>query len=105
MAALTASPAGALSAEEQAYVDHINQARAAVGAGPLAVDGNMTDLARQHTQEMANAQSLYHTASLPAGVTSNWMKLGENVGMGPSVEPVWAAFIASPHHYANIVDP
>jgi len=38
-------------------------------------------------------------------VNVSWQKLGENVGVGPSVDSLTAAFIASPAHYRNLVDP
>jgi hypothetical protein len=54
---------------------------------------------------MANAGTIFHANPISAGVTAPWIKLGENVGTGPSVPPVMTAFINSPKHYANIVDP
>ena len=46
-----------------------------------------------------------HASPISAGVTHPWAKLGENVGTGPDVGSVMSAFIASPGHYANIIDP
>lgn len=46
-----------------------------------------------------------HASPISAGVTHPWAKLGENVGTGPDVGSIMQAFIASPGHYANIVDP
>ena len=36
---------------------------------------------------------------------THWQKLGENVGMGGTVETLHLAFVNSPHHYDNLVDP
>jgi len=93
------------SADEAEFVAALNQARAAVGVGPLTVNSQLTALARQHAQEMADAGHIYHASPISAGVTAPWVKLGENVGTGPSVPPIMTAFINSPAHYANIVDP
>lgn len=46
-----------------------------------------------------------HASPISAGVTHSWAKLGENVGTGPDVGSIMNAFVASPGHYANIVDP
>jgi len=92
-------------ADEAEFVAALNQARAAVGVAPLTVNAQLTSLARQHAQEMADAGHIYHASPISAGVTAPWVKLGENVGTGPSVPPIMNAFINSPAHYANIVDP
>jgi hypothetical protein len=93
------------SGDEAEFVAALNQARAAVGVGPLAVNSQLTALARQHAQTMADAGHIFHASPISAGVTAPWVKLGENVGTGPSVPPVMNAFINSPAHYNNIVDP
>ena len=93
------------SADEAQFVALLNQTRASVGVAPLIVDAQLTTLARQHAQTMADAGKIFHANPISAGVTAPWIKLGENVGTGPSVPPVMNAFIASPAHYANIVDP
>ena len=95
------NPAG----DEAQFVALVNQARANVGVAPLAVDGQLTALARQHAQTMADAGTIFHANPISAGVTAPWVKLGENVGTGPSAPPIMNAFINSPKHYANIVDP
>jgi uncharacterized protein YkwD len=100
-----AAPAGAITPAEQDYVNQVNALRTGLGLRPLIVDANLTVLAQQHTQEMAASQDLHHTADLVAGVSSTWEKLGENVGFGSNTPLVWNAFLNSPHHYENLVDP
>jgi hypothetical protein len=97
--------AGALSGDEQYFVTQINALRSSRGLGSLALDGNMIDLATAHTAEMMGAGSLFHAPRLSIGVSGGWAKLGENVGRGSSAEIVWSAFVNSPAHYANLVDP
>jgi hypothetical protein len=93
------------AADEAQFVAMVNQTRASVGAPPLSVNGQLTALARQHSQVMADAGTIFHANPISAGVTAPWTKLGENVGTGPSVPPIMTAFINSPKHYQNIVDP
>jgi hypothetical protein len=93
------------AADEAQFVAMVNQTRASVGAPPLSVDGQLTALARQHAQVMADAGTIFHANPISAGVTAPWIKLGENVGTGPSVPPIMTAFINSPKHYQNIIDP
>ena len=94
-----------VASDEAAFVAKINQLRASVGVGQLTVDGNLTSIARTWAQSMANAGTISHNPNLAGLVTSNWSLLGENVGVGPTVDGLFTAFVNSPHHYANLVDP
>jgi uncharacterized protein YkwD len=98
------------AADEARFVDLVNAARAKGGLPALAVDDELTMLAREWAQHMADGgcgddKKICHANPISAGVTAPWLKLGENVGVGPSVDPVMQAFINSPGHYANIMDP
>lgn len=93
------------AAEEQAFVDKINALRSSQGLAPLAVDPELTDQARLWAETMKEAGHIYHTSKLDQGITSNWQKLGENVGVGGTVDSLFDAFVASPKHYENLVDP
>jgi hypothetical protein len=95
----------ALNGSETAYLAHINGLRSQHGLAPLSVDAQLTAIARNWTAQMARSHALSHNPSLQHQVPSGWSVLGENVGEGPGVDPVWAAFVASPPHYANLVDP
>ena len=54
---------------------------------------------------MAGQGRIFHTSNLSNGITANWVKLGENVGVGADVAVLFQAFVDSPTHYANLVDP
>lgn len=95
----------AAPSESNAFVAAINELRISKGVGPLSVDGNMTDIAQSWANSMALADGISHRADLRAGVTGDWQTLGENVGVGPAVGSLMDAFIASPGHYKNLVDP
>jgi hypothetical protein len=99
----TAASADTVS-DEAAFVVKINELRASKGLPGLAVHPNLVDKARAWAGTMAAAGRIWHS-TLSDGITADWRKLGENVGMGGSVQPLHEAFIASPKHYANLVDP
>jgi hypothetical protein len=99
------SAADAASADEARFVALLNETRAAVGLPPLEVHPELTELARGWTDEMRSAGGISHADPISAGLDAPWLKLGENVGTGPGVDAVMDAFIDSPGHYANIVDP
>lgn len=94
---------GPASASEGCFTSKINAARGS--RGPLAVDGSLVTVARRHSQRMANSGSIYHNGGLAGEVPSGWKSLGENVGMGPTCDDIHAAFMNSPSHRANILDP
>jgi hypothetical protein len=93
------------ASDEAWFVDLVNAARAQAGVAPLTVDAELTGLARDWAAQMAAAGKISHANPISAGVTQDWQKLGENVGKGPAVDPIMDAFIASPGHYANLMDP
>jgi hypothetical protein len=102
----TAAHADTIDASAEAqFVVLINQLRASKGLGSMSVDGNLTDIARQWSQQMANAGTISHNPNFPNQVTSDWQLLGENVGQGYTVQSLFDAFVASPHHYENLVEP
>lgn len=100
------SAADASSDDDEArFVALLNETRSAAGLPPLEVHAELTELARGWTDEMRSAGGISHADPISAGLDAPWLKLGENVGTGPSVDAVMDAFIDSPGHYANIVDP
>jgi uncharacterized protein YkwD len=92
-----ASPAGDLAAAT-------NAARSAAGLRALALNGQLTSVAQAWANQLAAAGTLSHNGALRTQVTG-WQVLGENVGMGGDVPAIQAAFMASPAHRANILDP
>ncbi len=98
-------PAGAAGNDVGDYLSRINGLRAQVGVAPLATDGQLMAGAQSWADHMAATQALSHDTNLAGGVTSNWTKLGENVGAGAANPTIWGAFLASAQHYANLVDP
>jgi hypothetical protein len=100
-------PAGAHAdtvSDEASFVAKINDLRVGKGLPALQVNDNLVAKARGWAAGMAAAGRIWHS-TLSDGITADWQKLGENVGMGGSVDGLHAAFVASPHHYENLVDP
>lgn len=88
-----------------AFVASINALRASHGLAPLTVDPELTNVAQDWAQQMAENDGISHRLNLRDGITALWKTLGENVGYGPTVTQLMDAFIASPGHYKNLVDP
>lgn len=97
--------AGADSGSESEFVSKINSSRAANGLPPLTVDGNLRSYARQHTAEMIESGTIYHSSSgeLAAAGGTGWDVMGENVGKGGTPTSLHKAFMDSPSHRANIL--
>lgn len=104
-AARPTPPAAATAGDEAAFVAALNEVRAGQGLPAFTVNSQLVTLARSHAQVMADAGEIFHADPISAGFTGSWSKLGENVGVGASVPVLVDAFVASPGHYANIIDP
>jgi len=93
------------SGTEGEFLAKINATRAASGLGPLKVDGGLRSHARNHTQDMMDAGSIFHSSSgeLSSAGGSGWDQIGENVGRGQSTTSLHKAFMASAGHKKNIV--
>lgn len=87
---------------EGSFLSKINASRAAAGLAPVSVHSDLVPDARVHSAEMMAAGNIYHTSPLSA-VASGWEALAENVGAGPSVDSLHAAFMASSGHRRNIL--
>lgn len=97
VAAADTGPAGT-------YLARLNTERANHGLPALRMRSDLTSVADGWAAHMAAAQTLAHNPSLATAVT-NWQAVGENVGEGPSISTLDAAFMASPEHRANVLDP
>jgi hypothetical protein len=103
-----ANPVAANAADsgaEAQFVARINSLRQSKGLAPLAVYGELQGVARNWTDQMVANGGISHNPNLAGDVSANWSKLGENVGVGQSVDSLMNAFINSPAHYKNLVDP
>ncbi len=103
---VTAAPAGATadSGAEADFVARTNALRASRGLPALIVNGTLVAKARGWAEHMAAVNAISHS-NLSDGAPSEWTRLGENVGRGPSVDSIHNALVASSEHYRNLTDP
>lgn len=102
LAPAASAPAHASGSAEASFVAAANAERAAVGLPALRVADDLVAVARRHSRRMADGTHLHHNPALASDV-GGWELVGENVGHGPEVAELHAAFMASPSHRANLV--
>lgn len=90
---------------ESGFLASLNAQRAGAGLAPLQLNGSMTAAADGWALSMANGSFLAHANDIVSGTPAGWTKVGENVGRGQSVASLTSAFMNSPGHRANIMDP
>lgn len=99
------APAGALSSDGEGYLANINALRGSLGLTPLQLDAELTGLSQSWAEHMASTEQLMHPPDIRVGVTSPWIKLGDNMALGSTFALTWDALINSPVHYRNLTDP
>ncbi|MEA2592626.1 MAG: hypothetical protein QOD62_2457, partial [Actinomycetota bacterium] len=99
-------PASAANAgAESCFVSAINAARSSAGVAPVGANGDLLGVARVWSGTMASAGHIFHNPAIADLAPSNWESLGENVGVGPTCAKIAQAFMNSPEHRRNILDP
>lgn len=96
---------------EEDFRARLNGERTAQGLAPLALDVQLTRVARGWSDRMLAEDRMYHNPELANQVKGPWQRLGENVGYtnksGASnaelVERLHVAFMNSPSHRANVM--
>lgn len=99
-----ASLTGCQSSEQARVADLVNQTRAQYGRSYLRDNLQLDNKAQAWAEYLAGLNTLKHS-NLPDGITYQWRSLAENVGYGGSIEQVHRAYLNSPGHRANILDP
>jgi uncharacterized protein YkwD len=89
---------------ERGFASLMNTERTDRSHGAMKLDPELSKAAKVHTSEMVKSATLVHTTptSLKRRVT-NWRTLGENVGVGSTVDSLHSAFMNSPAHRDNIL--
>jgi hypothetical protein len=99
-------PASAANADEEScFLSAINSTRSSAGVAPLGTNGDLVGVARTWSDTMAAAGHIFHNTNIVNLAPSNWQSLGENVGVGPTCDAIAQAFVNSPEHLKNILDP
>ncbi len=91
------------SPEQQTALDLINETRTEAGLPTVRAHLALMNKAQAWAEQLASENGLRHS-NLPDGVTGSWLRIGENVGRGPSIEAIHEAYLASSGHRANILD-
>lgn len=99
-----AGPCETVTGDRAAVRDAVNATRAAAGLRTLVQHPALNRKADDAARALRDACHLSHSR-LVSGAPAGWKQLGENVGMGADVAEVHAAYVASPSHLANVVNP
>ena len=106
------SVAASLPSFDAHLLAHINKARVAHGLVRVTLAAGTTDVAHGWTCGMASQNLVLHNMHLPAQLETHgspdWRTYGENVAaqrVGLSAGTLFQAYMKSPEHRANILDP
>lgn len=97
---------------EQYLMQSVNAERMAAGLPPLAWNPQLVQAAYRHAQYMSAEGSISHQFPGEADLTARaaatgarFSRVAENVGVSDSIMRMHTAFMNSPHHRENILDP
>lgn len=94
----------ACTPEQSATYDRVNTIRAEHGVRTLLPSPAAMTKAQAWAEHLAAAGKLEHS-DLWADMPDGGHAVGENVGTGPTLAAIDDAFMASPEHRANLLDP
>lgn len=92
------------SADRNLVIRLVNQSRSENGLRPVKENLKLDLKADKWAQHLRDICDLEHSR-LDDGAPNEWLKLGENVGYGGNIDQVHTAYLNSPGHRANILDP
>ncbi len=105
---LSAAIATEFLAEKEAELSGLlNQEREIRGLPALPTSDALRTVSRRHTQKMMLAGTIFHSDDLRGETEEffpDWAKIGENVGVGPTIPRTHQAFMDSTGHRNNILD-
>ncbi len=112
-APVQAAPTPAFGTFEQQVFDLTNQQRTQQGLSPLSLNLTLNDVAEKHSQDMATRNYFSHQGldgSQPwdrmRADGYNYSRAAENIAFGqPTPQDVVTAWMNSPGHRQNILDP
>jgi uncharacterized protein YkwD len=101
-----------VSTAERALFDALNRERSAKGLPPLHWDAALASAAREHASRMAQGNVLSHQLPGEPQVQDRATQAGarfttiaENIAVAPNSATIHSAWMQSPHHRENILDP
>lgn len=83
----------------------VNTARSSDGVAPVTADSELQAVAQRWAEHMAADGFITHNSNLGNELGWTWSAWAENVGYGPSVGWIHGAFLNSPHHAQNMLEP
>ena len=90
--------------EEKGFLSKLNASRGRDNKPPLRLDKELSRVARRHSYEMTSKNLLFHTPAIAMRHrVTNWQLIGENVGVGATVDSLHIAFMNSHDHKVNIM--
>jgi uncharacterized protein YkwD len=105
----TPATSGAASALDTAVVCLINQQRVSRGLPALRDSSQLDSSAQSWTDQMVSMEDFTHGTDFAGRISAagyDWQDAGENIATGyPTPREVVAAWMASPDHCRNILDP
>ena len=102
---LSLAATSCVSADQTTVFNQVNNSRTTRGWRAMSMNQWMADFAQNWAERMAATCTLRHSANYATANPYPWRRLAENVGSGPSLASAHRAFLNSPSHKANIVDP
>jgi hypothetical protein len=100
------------TASEQQIFESLNRERSSRGLSALALDDRLTEVARNHSAEMAQRHAISHQFAGEPDMTARIVasgvhvkSVGENVAASPTAETAHDALMHSPPHRENILHP
>lgn len=100
--ALPSGTAIATSGQERSLHGMIDRAREARGLSSLNLSEQLSRRAHRHSEEMADSGTLFHSCLSCSGRRAP-SAIGENVGVGPSLQAIHDALMDSSSHRDNIL--
>ncbi len=79
-----------------------NRDRVAFGRPALRMSSFLTSLAREHAQDMASANRIWHDPAMPS-LVGEWEHVGDNVGRSTNVDYLHDGFMSSSEHRDNLM--
>ncbi len=97
----TTQAGGFVGSAENEFASRINSYRSSNGLAGLSRNGSLDSYARSWAQQMAASGELNH--SNIGSLLGQWSSVGENIGVGYSVDSLFGAFVDSTRHEETMV--
>lgn len=94
----------------QTILSRVNELRASLGLSPVTRYAELDGVAQDWSEQMVSQGTLAHRPDFTSAYPAGWSAGSENVAMrggtsGDVGAPLFEQWLASPGHYANMVDP